>query len=262
MSKYPRPVFKFFRLINPLGNLVAEHPFLHPAHRQQIIKRREQPVPNAVVALAGKTGIVGNRNLRDDESLDLEQRRQETVHALEKFQVLDALALEHPVAAARVADVFAGQPVADPVGDARGGDPDETVAPAPRRHARATGAVAQFERLQQFRQIARVVLQIGVERDDDPSARGLHARPQRRGLAAVKRKPLRADARIGRREFLEDFPGLVPAAIVGDDDFESHLERFHRPAQGRDERAQIPFLIVAGNDEAEFGSLNVHRLKI
>jgi hypothetical protein len=38
MAGAGRLVFMFDRLINPLRNLVAEHPFLHPAHRQQIIK--------------------------------------------------------------------------------------------------------------------------------------------------------------------------------------------------------------------------------
>ena len=248
-----RPAFMFDRLIDPLRNLVAKHPLLHPAHRQQIIKRCEQAVPNAVVAPTGMAGVGRNRDFGDGEPFDLEQGRHEAVHSLEKFQVRDALALERPVAAARVADVFAGQPVANPVGNARRRHADEPVALAPRRHARTAGAVEFFERRQQFRQVARVVLQIGIEGDDGPAARRLHARPQRRGLPTVEREPLGANARVARREVFEDFPRPVLAAIIGDDDLVGQLERLRRLADRRDEREQISLLVVAGNDEAEFG---------
>jgi hypothetical protein len=65
-----------------LGHLVFEHALLHPAHGQQVVKRGEQPVPHAVIALAGEARIVAHLDFRDRVALDLEQRRQETVHAL------------------------------------------------------------------------------------------------------------------------------------------------------------------------------------
>ena len=129
------------------------------------------------------------------------------------------------------------------------------VALAARLHARAADAVEVFQRLQKFRQVLRVVLQIGVERDEVFAARGLQAGKARRALAAVEREPLHADARVARREFLEDFPRLVLAAIVGDDDLVRQLERLDRLADGLDEFAQIAFLVVAGNDQADFGNV-------
>jgi len=66
--------------------------------------------------------------------------------------------------------------------------------------------------------IARVVLQIGIERHDEPAARGFMPAHSAADWPQLKANRCARDARVGRREFLEDFPGLVPAAIVGDDD--------------------------------------------
>ena len=246
-------------LVDFLGNLIFEHALFHPTHGEQIVKGGEQAVPHAVMALAGKSRIVAHLDFRDGVALDLEQRRQEAVHALEKFQVLDALAPERAVGAARVGNFFAGQFIPDRVGDARRGDADKAVAFTARFHARAADAVKIFQRLQKFRQILRVVLQIGVEREEIFAARGLESGKARRALATVEREPLRADARIGGGEFLEDFPRLVPAAIVGDDDLVGNLERLDRLADGSDEFAQIAFLVVTRNDEANFRIFGVHR---
>src|ERR1035437_3748139 len=72
----PRPT----KSINPLRDLVFEYPLLHPAHGEQIVERREQPVPHAVIALPGEARIVAHLDFRDRVAFDLEQRRQETVH--------------------------------------------------------------------------------------------------------------------------------------------------------------------------------------
>jgi len=91
---------------------------------------------------------------------------------------------------------------------------------------------------------------------------GLQSGEAGRALAAVEGKFLHADARVARREFLEDFPRLVLAAIVGDDDLVGNFQRLHGFADGLDEFAQIAFLVVAGNDEADFRILDVHRLEM
>jgi hypothetical protein len=61
--------------------------------------------------LTRETGIVANFYFRNREALDFEQRGQEPVHALEKFQVGDAFALEGPVRAAGVGNLLAGEPL-------------------------------------------------------------------------------------------------------------------------------------------------------
>jgi len=114
--------------IQPFRNIAAQHAFLHPPYGEQIVKRREQPVPDAVMRLPRFAWIVPDRDFRHGEAFDLDQGRQKPVHAFEEFQISNALALEGAVATARVADGLAGNLVAHPVGDARGGDAEEVVA--------------------------------------------------------------------------------------------------------------------------------------
>lgn len=95
-------------LIHALVDLIPIHPFLHPAHRQQIVERGKQPVANAVIALARQSWIRAHVHFRDRETLDLKQRGHEAMHAFEKFQILNALTLERAKATARVADIIAG----------------------------------------------------------------------------------------------------------------------------------------------------------
>src|SRR5271170_3079735 len=137
------------------------------------------------MAPATRARIVPDGNFRDRETLDFEQCGQETVHALEKFQVGDALAPEGAVTATGVTDVLAGKFVAHPVGDVRRGDADKTIAVPASLDARAAGAVEMFQRGEQFGGVLRTVLQIRVEGDDDFAAGRFHARPKRGGLAAV-----------------------------------------------------------------------------
>ena len=70
---------------------------------------------------------------------------------------------------------------------------------------------------------------VAFDRDDPFVARRVatHARlgiqmhnyEKSRRLPAVVSEPLRADARICRRKLLQHCPRIVPAEIVGDDDF-------------------------------------------
>ena len=53
---------------------------------------------------------------------------------------------------------------------------------------------------QELRDVGGVVLQVGVERDDDLSPRGVEAGQERRGLAGVLPEPDDAQLRMTRRE--------------------------------------------------------------
>ena len=191
-------------------------------------------------------------------ALDLEERRQETVHALEELQILDALALEGAVGATRIRNLLAGQLVAHPVGDARGRHADEMIALAAHLHTRATDTVEIFQRLQEFRQVLGIILQVGVQREEIFAAGGLEPGEAGRALAAVVGKALHADVRVGG-EFLEDLPRLVLAAIVGDDDLVENVQRLDRRTDGLDELAQVAFLVVARDDQADFRIFSVHQ---
>src|SRR6185369_17544612 len=80
--------------VDSLLDVIAEHPLLHPPHREQIVGRRKQPVPHSIIALAGETRIVAHLDLRDGVAFYFEECRQEPMHALEELEVVDALALE------------------------------------------------------------------------------------------------------------------------------------------------------------------------
>src|SRR5437879_9210210 len=117
--------------------------------------------------------------------------------------------------------------------------------------ARAANAIELFQGFEESRQVSWVILQIRVERDEVLPARSFQASPTCGRLAAVESKTLHPDARVACRQFLEDFPGVVLAAIVRDNDFVSHVELVHGFTNRRDERVQVSFLIVTGDDEAE-----------
>ena len=51
------------------------------------------------------------------EPFHFDQGRKEPVRAVEKLHVRDALALKCPIRATRIADGFAGEFIADPVGN-------------------------------------------------------------------------------------------------------------------------------------------------
>ena len=189
--------------------------------------------------------MVRHRDLGDGEPLHLDERRQEPVHPVEELQVLDALASERAIGAAGVTDRVVRQLVPHPVRDARRRDADRAVSLISRRGPRAADTVEPLEGFEEPGEIARVVLQVGVEGDQVRAAGGLQSLPARRRLAGVGGEPLHADPRIVRREFLEDGPRRVRAAIVCDDDLVGHLQRLRALANGGDQRAYVPLLVVS-----------------
>src|SRR5207253_7123320 len=130
---------------------------------------------------------------RDREAFQLDERRQKPVHALEKFQVLNALAFAGAIGATGVADLFTRQFVAHPIGNARRCNANEIVAFPARPDTRAANAIELFQRFEKSWQIARIVLQIGVERDEILAARGFQSCPTGCRLAAIELESLGAN---------------------------------------------------------------------
>ena len=85
----------------------------------------------------------------------------------------------------------------------------------------AADAVEPFVDLgQEAGDLARVVLQVGVERDDQVAAGGVEAGREGGRLAEIAAEADAADARIGRRELLDSLPRAVGRAVVDEDDFQ------------------------------------------
>ena len=78
---------------------------------------------------------------------------------------------------------------------------------------------AALERLDHRRQVARIVLQIAVQRRDVAPARVLEAGCERRGLPEVAPQPDHPHVGIDGLEPCQDLEALVRAPIVDDDDF-------------------------------------------
>ncbi len=77
-----------------------------------------------------------------------------------------------------------------------------------------------------------MILQVGIQRGDVASGRGLNARPNGGGLAAVAVEPHGADTLVVSAQLLQNFPRVVAADIVGDDNFVGNFQWFQRVADG------------------------------
>src|SRR5882672_9681869 len=127
--------------IHSFRNLETEHSFFHPAHREQVVEGSEEPVPNAVMAPAGGAWILPHGDFSHRKAFHPDQRGQEAMHAFEEFEFGNAFALEGAETTTGIADVFPGEPVANPVGNPRGGDAYEVVSLAARRNPGAAYAI-------------------------------------------------------------------------------------------------------------------------
>src|SRR2546423_1609365 len=102
------------------------------------------------------------------------------MRAIEEFHVPNAFAFENTIGAACVRDGFTGEFVAYPIRDARRRDAQPIIAGASCRDSRAANAISVLEGLKHYRQIFRIILQIGIEGSDKSTTRDLHSGPARR----------------------------------------------------------------------------------
>ena len=72
-----------------------------------------------VIRFSCKPFIVTDRYLLDVSAIKKYKRWKKPVHPFEKFQILDALALERAISAARVGNLLARQFVSHRIGNAR-----------------------------------------------------------------------------------------------------------------------------------------------
>ncbi len=104
------------------------------------IAQREEACHSALARAKRRFQLESRAFRFSDPPAESEQCRQEAMHAFEKFEARNALALKSAIGAHGIADLLTRQFVPDPLGDARGGDAYEAVAFA------AVGADAVFVR--------------------------------------------------------------------------------------------------------------------
>lgn len=181
-------------------------------------KPLECTIPGAVLGAAKPTRPMTNRLLDDDRSADTRERRNETVCPVEREQPLQQAILRDPKSASRVAHTITRDPVSDSVSEVRLDPLPERILPLvpdPGHHVRPRFV----EQADQPRNVRGIVLQIGIEGDDEVSARRIESRGERSGLAAVFVEPNRAEPWKASTELPQHRGSPVIAAVIDDDDF-------------------------------------------
>ncbi len=152
--------------------------------------------------------------------------------------------------AAEIVNLRSGDPADEGVGDERRDPPEDQPV-----LAILAPAGDQIESLVQLgdeaRDVVRVVLPVGVHRDDQGAARRMEAGVERRRLTGVAPKEDRLQIGADLRLLPDQGRAAVVAAVVDGDD----LELLSHPREhGRDlveERDQVVALVVDGEDDAD-----------
>ena len=153
----------------------------------------------------------------DTHALIAGDRRQEAVHLAVQTHALHDLRAKDLQRAAVVVQVHARNGGDQTVGDHRRQPArDELVLSVLPPAAR--DVVAALDHLDHRRNVARIVLQIAVRGDDEPSARVIEAGRERRGLAEIAPQPDHPQMRIAGLQLRQDLEALVRAPIVDDDE--------------------------------------------
>jgi hypothetical protein len=153
--------------------------------------------------------------------------------------------------AAGVGDRFARQPVAYAAGDARGDPAKPGVLPF---GAHAADHIVTVQTVEKPGNVRRVVLQVGVEGDDEAAAGRAEACGQGRRLARVAAQADDPHAQVLAGELAEGREAAVAAAVVDVD----HLAGTAEGAQdalklGREER-QARLLVEHRDDDGDLGA--------
>src|SRR5581483_5525465 len=109
--------------------LVPEPPAGHPPDGPEVGQAHPEPPPVPVLRGASAPRPVRHRDLRHPESLDLQERGQEAVHAAVEAEPQERLPAERLEGAAGVVHALPGQPAPDAVPAARGDPLGPGVAP-------------------------------------------------------------------------------------------------------------------------------------
>ena len=166
------------------------------------------------------------------------EHRQEPVHVPVKAHVLDDLA---PVGLERTAEVVEGHTADRSDQEVRHvrrhapREPEVVPLSAPPRHH----IVRVAESLEQPWNVAGIVLEVGVERDENRMAR--MGEPRREGgrLAEVLAQPDQAHVRVLSRKPSQHVPRAIAGAVVHVDDLVLAPERLERFDEARVEQLEV-----------------------
>ena len=154
------------------------------AQRQQIAQH-DDGAAEAVVRAAVLAAPVGGVDLGDLVRPHAEDRRHEAVEAARQVEARKRAAAIRFQAAAAVVDGHAGDPDDERIGEARRQDAQPVALPGGSAPAGDRLQIRRTQRVEEARNVGRIVLSVAVERDDDVAARLMEAGAERRRLAEV-----------------------------------------------------------------------------
>src|SRR4051794_17104020 len=107
-----------------------------------------------------------------------------------------------------------------------------------------------IELLDEHRDIAWILLEVAVSRDDQPAPSVSEASRKRRRLTEVPAEANDANARVFALQLFQDGERLVTAAVVDEDDFVASAPTAQRLGELVVERSEVWRLVVDGNNDA------------
>jgi hypothetical protein len=177
----------------------------------------------------------------------------EAVHLAVEAQLVGDLAAVDLQRAAEIADGRPGDLADHVVRDLRGDLPQDhavlAVLPPP-----GDEVVPVVEHLHHRGDVPRVVLHVGVHRDDDGRRHVAQARVERGGLAGVAAKEDALEVGPLGRELLQQLPRAIVARVVDGDDFERLAPLLHHLVDFVEEGLDVLDLVVDGENDADLGS--------
>lgn len=175
-----------------------------------------------------------------------------------EFEPGEALAAEGAVGATGIGDLLIGEFVADPISDSAGSDADKTVALGAGIDARAADAIETLvEGVEEFGDVAGIVLEIGIHGHDELPAGGAKAGIAGGRFTAVGFESDSPHARIALDERGDLLPALIGAAIVDEDNLGGDIRGIDDANDGIVEERDILRFVENGDADAE-GGVIVH----
>ena len=188
---------------------------------------------DVVFGLALQAGAVTDLDLGDGDAHRAGDGRDEPVELAVEIDALDDLPAEGLERAAVVVELDAGEPGDEPVRhDGREPARQEPVLPV--LPPAGDDVVAGVDLGEQGGDVGRIVLEVGVQGDDDVPPGEVEPRGQGGRLAEVPPEPDDADPRIPGPEALQGLERAVRAAVVDEDDLVGLPQAGADPAELRD----------------------------
>ena len=196
--------------------------------------------------------MVADGPLHDPFARQVKQRGEPAVRAVE-----EQLPCGHPVKRLGAKDAQRAREVTQPrrqeeppygVGERRRQPARGGIATRGSHPARQRGSI---ERRDERRQVRGGALEVGVERGDERSARGVEPGAQRRRLSAPAREPDWPEPRLAGGESRQHGRALVRGAVVDDDQLPDEAARLERGAHLLQQAREVRRLVVRGHDDAE-----------